>query len=318
MSHDVICALPHIPDQVTEILTPLGCQLRVVPLQTLAEEEFCREIATAVGIVAGGEYYTPNIFRAARNLKIVARHGVGVDHVDLEAAARHGVWVTNTPGATNQAVAEFTIGLILNLLRHIPNMASDMKKGVATNLQGEEFGRLTIGVIGAGGIGKEVLRLSRGFGARAVAYDVYPDQPFADTLQVEYVSLEELLRQADIVTIHCGLDESTQSLIGESQLKLMKSSAYLVNTGRPAIVDKQALIASLESRTIAGAAIDVWDTIPPPADDPLLRLDNLLATPWAAFNTKTAVKNMCHRAAEEIARVVQGQRPLHAVNSPTF
>ena len=318
MSHDVICAQPHMPDQVTEILAPIGCQLRVVPLETLTEDEFCREIATAAGVVAGGEYYTPNVFRAAQHLKIVARHGVGVDHVDLEAAAQHGVWVTNTPGATNGAVAEFTIGLILNLLRHIPNMASDMKKGIYASTGGEELGRLTIGVIGAGGIGKEVIRLARGFGALALAYDIRPDRQFADQLQVEYVSLDELLRQSDIVTIHCGLDESTHGLIGESQLKLMKANAYLVNTGRPALIDKQALIACLESRAIAGAAIDVWDTAPCPADDPLLRLDNVLATPWSAFNTTTAVQNMCRGAAEEIARVLQGQQPLHAVNSPVF
>ena len=305
-------------EKVTPILAPIGCALRTVPLQDLNEADFCQELSTAAAVVAGGECYSATAFDAARALKIVARHGVGVDHVDLEAAAQHGVWVTNTPGATNHAVAEFTIGLILSVLRHIPTMASDIKQGIFVRTQGEELGRLPIGVIGAGGIGKEVIRLARSFGAKALACDIHHDEQFANQYQVAYLSLDQLLQQADIVTLHCGLDDSTHEMIGERQLKLMKPRALLVNTARPEIIDREALVACLEGKGIAGAAIDVWETAPVPVDDPLLRMENVLATSWSAFNTVGAVETMCRVAAEEIARVLQGEQPLHAVNVPVL
>ena len=320
MSYEVICAESHMADKVAPILEPLGCQLRTVLLPELSETELCRELATASAALGGGEYYSAKVFNEAQNLKIVARHGVGVDHVDLEAAAEHGVWVTNTPGATNHSVAEFTIGLILSALRHIQTMAADIKQGTFVRRQGEELGRLTIGVVGAGGIGKEVLRLARAFGAQALAFDIYPDEQFAEQHQVTYVSLDDLLQQADIVSLHCGLDDSTERMIGASQLKLMKPSALLINTARPQIIDKEALVACLEGNGIAGAAIDVWETAPEPVpvDDPLLRLDSVLATSWAAFNTLGAVETMCRVAAEEIARVFKGEKPLNAVNTPVL
>lgn len=318
MSYDVICAQTHMLEKVTPILAPIGCQLRTVSLQDLSEGDFCQELSTAAAVLAGGEYYSAKAFDASQGLKIVARHGVGVDHVDLEAAGQHGVWVTNTPGATNHAVAEFTIGLILSALRHIQTMASDIKQGVFVRTQGEELGRLTIGVVGTGGIGKEVIRLARAFGAKALAFDIHRNEQFADQYQVAYVSLDELLQQADIVSLHCGLDDSTVGMIGEQQLKLMKPSALLVNTARPQIIDKEALVACLEGKGIAGAALDVWETAPVPIDDPLLRLKNVLATSWSAFNTLGAVDTMCRVAAEEIARVLQGEKPLHAVNVPVL
>lgn len=316
LSYDVINTQAYLSDEAVGILESCGCQLRLVLLETLSEDEFCREIANADAVVAGGEHYTEKIVDVAERLKIIARTGVGVDHVDLNSAAEHGVWVTNTPGATNSAVAEFAIGLMLNCLRHIDRLAVEMKQGKFVRTEGTELGSLTVGVVGAGGIGKEVLRLARAFGAQAVAYDIHPDQKFADQWQVDYLSLDELLQQADIVSIHCGLDESTHGLIGEAQLKLMKPTSLLVNTARAQIVDKTALVASLKEQAIAGAAIDVWETIPCDPDDPLLKMDNVLTTSWSAFYTTQAVNTMCRVAAEEIARVLSGQQPLHAVNSP--
>ncbi len=316
MSYDVINTQPHLCKEAMTILESIGCKLRAANLEAASEDEICQEIAAADAIMAGGECYTSKVFTAAKRLKIIARHGVGFDQIDLEAGAAHGVWVTNTPGATNKAVAEFTIGLMLSLLRHIHKLSADMKNGKFVRTQGEELGSLTVGVIGAGGIGKEVIRLLRAFGAQAIAYDIHPDQKFADQWQVDYLPFDELLQQADMVSVHCALDESTQGLVGASQLKQMKPSAYLVNTARPQIVDMAALTECLIEGGIAGAAIDVWETIPISTEDPLLKLDNLLATSWSAFYTGQAVNTMGRTAAEEIVRVLQGAPPLHPVNSP--
>ena len=301
-------------EEAQRIFTENHCQVRFVRLERLTESEFCQTIVGVEGILAGGEYYTPRVFEAAGQLKIVARSGVGVDHVDLKAAAEHGVWVTNTPGATNTSVAEFTIGLMLSLLRHIATIAAQMKTGNFVRTGGRELAGPTLGVIGTGGIGKEVSRLARAFGTEVLGYDIHPDLDFAQAHQVEYVSLKQLLQQSDIVTIHCGLDENTRGMIGEAELQLMQPTAYLVNTARPQIVDKGALVHCLKTGNLAGAAIDVWETIPCPADDPLLLLDNVLATSWSAYYTDKAVSNMHRRAAQEIVRVLQGHPPQHPVN----
>lgn len=303
-------------EEAQKIFADNHCRVRFIELERLTENEFCQTIVGVEGILAGGEYYTPPVFEAADQLRIVARSGVGVDHVDLKAAAEHAVWVTNTPGATNTSVAEFSIGLMLSLLRHIATLAAQMKTGKFVRTGGRELASLTLGVIGTGGIGKEVTRLARAFGTQVLGYDIHPDLDFAQAHQVEYVSLKQLLQQSDIVTIHCGLDENTRGMIGEAELQLMQPTAYLVNTARPQIVDKGALVNCLKTGKLAGAAIDVWETIPCPADDPLLQLDNVLATSWSAFYTDTAVSNMHRRAAQEIVRVLQGHPPQHPVNKP--
>ena len=316
MAHEVINAEPNLTEEAQKIFADNHCRVRFIELERLTENEFCQTIVGVEGILAGGEYYTPPVFEAADQLRIVARSGVGVDHVDLKAAAEHAVWVTNTPGATNTSVAEFSIGLMLSLLRHIATLAAQMKTGKFVRTGGRELASLTLGVIGTGGIGKEVTRLARAFGTQVLGYDIHPDLDFAQAHQVEYVSLKQLLQQSDIVTIHCGLDENTRGMIGEAELQLMQPTAYLVNTARPQIVDKGALVNCLKTGKLAGAAIDVWETIPCPADDPLLQLDNVLATSWSAFYTDTAVSNMHRRAAQEIVRVLQGHPPQHPVNKP--
>ena len=297
-------------------LQSAGCQTRHVSLKPLSEEEKCRQLQGVHAVIADGETYTPRMFEAADQLKIIARVGVGVDCVDLQCASQHGVWVTNTPGATNNSVAEFAIGMTLNLLRQMHTLAADSKSGTFVRKGGPELGSLTVGAVGAGGIGKQFLRIARGFGAKCLAHDVNPDPQFADQWEVEYVSLEELLQRADVVSVHCGLNDSTRDMIGTTELELMKPTSLLINTGRPRIVNEAALYEHLKAGKIAGAGIDVWDPFPPNPDDPLLTLDNVLATPWSAFFSEQAVCNMWQRAAREVVRVKRGERPIDPVNEP--
>jgi D-3-phosphoglycerate dehydrogenase len=291
------------------------CEIRYCALEDLTEDEFCREIRGVHAVIAGGEWYTPKVFAAADKLKIVARTGAGFDHVDIAAASEHGIWVTTTPGATSNAVADFTLGLILCILRNIPAMTQEIKAGEWKQFCGRELASLTVGIVGAGAIGREVIKRVRGFDATILAYDVQPDSTFAENWRVQYVSLDELMAQSDVVSLHTPLNEHTRGLIDERRLKLMKREAYLVNTSRPGVVDKAALVRALEAEEIAGAAIDVHHPHPTSPDDPLVRLDNVIATPWTAYNTEASVAKMCSTAARDVVKVLNGNPPSFPVNA---
>ncbi len=280
------------------------------------EDEYSRAVIESDATIAGGEFYTDRIYKAAVNLKIVARTGVGVDHVDLEGAARCGIWVTNTPTATSPAVADYTLGLFLCLLRNIPQAAWDMKNGKWEKFRGKELGSLTLGIVGAGSIGREVIKRARGFGAKILAYDIATDEAFAAEYQVQYVGLDALMAASDLVSIHVPQNEQTTGLIGRDELELMQKGSYLVNTSRVAIVNKQALVEALTANKIAGAAIDVHDPAPCEPDDPLVALNNVLATPWTAYNTRECISRMSITAAKDVVAVSQGQAPRFPVNKP--
>ena len=313
MAFSVINVIDFITDEATALLAANDCTVRSANLGDMSEAERCSQLRDVDAVVAGNEPWTESVFNATEKLKIVARSGAGYDQVDLDAATRHGVWVTNTPDATSNAVAEITIALILCLLRGIPVMLNDMKAGRWKRIQGKELGSMTIGIVGTGHIGREVIKRASSFGSKVLACDIAPDQAFAAKYQAQYVALEALLSQSDIVTLHCALNDQTRGLISERTLNLMKRSAYLINTSRPAVIVKEDLTQTLSSKRIAGAAIDVHDPKPEP-DDPLIQLENVIATPWIASNTDISCDAMVTTAVQEIVRVLQGGEPRFALN----
>ncbi len=314
MSYTVINTKDYLTEESMAHMRNHGCDIKYHPFERMREDEICSAIQGADAVIAGGEYYKEKVFEAAEKLKIVARVGVGVDHVDLGSASKHGVWVTNTPGATSYGVADFTIGLMLCLVRNIPRVAQDLKNGKWNQFCGREFSSLTLGIIGTGSIGREVIKRASGFGSKILAYDIAPDDNFSAKWKVKYVTMDELMAQSDIVSIHCPLNEQTKGVIDERRLKLMKNDAYLVNTSRDQLVDKKALVAMLKAKKITGAAIDVHDTVPCSPGDPLVAMDNVIATPWTAFNTEEAISRMCITAASEVVTVLQGLTPRYPVN----
>ena len=316
MAFSVIDATPYLSDEAKAYLQDHKCQVKQCTVGGLSPDEFCRELEGVEAVVDGGEHWTADMFERSGQLKILARRGVGVDSVDVTAATKHGVWVTNTPGATDHAVADFALGLIICLLRNIPSAAQDMKDGKWNRFRGKELRSLTLGVVGTGAIGKEVIKRAHRFGAKILACDVAPDKEFAELWPVQYVSLDELMARSDIVSLHCSLNEGTRGLINARNLGLMKKDAFLVNTSRAQVVDKQALLAVLQAKRIAGAAIDVHDPAPCPPNDPLVALDNVIATPWTAYNTEESVSYMCITAAKETIAVLEGGTPKFAVNKP--
>ncbi len=314
MPYKVTWGVEFITSEARDHFSKIDCEIIKSNLNNLGEEALGEILHDADAVIAGGEYYTEKVFKAAEKLKIVARVGAGYDHVDLESATRNGVWVTTTPGANSNAVADFTLGLILMITRNIHGMAGDMKDGNWNQFRGLELAESTLGIIGAGLIGKEVIKRARAFGTHVLAHDINTDKAFAVKWSIKYVDLDELVTKSDIISIHTAYNEGTRHLIDEKRLQFMKPGAYLINTSRPGVVDKDALIEVLKSKKIAGAAIDVHDSYPCLPDDPLVQLENVIATPWSAYNTNGSIENMCLEATKDAVSVLQGNKPRYPVN----
>ena len=240
------------------------------------------------------------IDRAPR-LKVIARAGVGLDNVDVDYAVKRGITLLSTGDASTEAVAELTIGLMIALARRITELDRKMKRGnwCKNSGAGVELRGKTLGIIGLGRIGSRVAELARVFGMRVVAYDPYVSREKAERLGVELKQrLEDLLRESDFVSIHAVLTEETEGMIGERELRLMKPTAYLVNTARGAIVDEEALARALEEGWIAGAALDVYEREPPSSR--LAGLENVILTPHVGASTVEAQKRIARVLAEKI------------------
>jgi D-3-phosphoglycerate dehydrogenase/(S)-sulfolactate dehydrogenase len=263
---------------------------------------------------------TARLLEKAPRLRVVGRAGVGVDNVDLAAATRRGVVVMNTPGGSSVTVAELTIAHILALLRHVPQATSSVKGGrwEKKRFQGRELAGKTLGVVGIGNIGSIVVERCLALKMRAVAYDPFISPEAAAKLGVSLVSLEELWAQADVVSLHVPLTEQTRHLVSAATIARMKPGALLVNCARGGLVDEAALADALASGHLGGAALDVFEKEPPPADHPLLRLDNLVCTPHIGASTEEAQSAVAIAIAEQlVAFLVQGE-VKNAVNLPSL
>ncbi len=260
---------------------------------------------------------TARALRSARKLKVIAVHGAGVDQVDVEAATRMGIYVTNAPGANAQAVAELTLGLMLCWVRRIPwavEQVRDRKGWDEGRFLGTELSGKTLGVVGLGQVGRRVARQALALGMGVLAYDPYVPAEVGESLGAPLIDLKALLSKADVVSIHVPLTEETRHLFGESEFRAMKETALLVNTSRARVVEMETLRRALGQGLIAGAALDVFDPEPPPPDEPLLAMENVLVTPHMGGSTRECLQAIASVAAADIARVLQGRPPLNAVN----
>ncbi len=277
-----------------------------------AEEELVASIGDADVLISGTEPVTARVLVAAPRLRIIAKHGVGYENIDLEAARARCIPVALAGGAIADSVADMAMGLLLAAARQIPQGNASVRRGEWKRFVGPELTGKTLGIIGLGQIGKAVCRRAKGFGMRVVAYDAYPDRAFAASWGVTYLSLEELLEQADFISLHAPLTPETRQMIGAPQLASMKPEAYLVNTARGELVDEAALYEALRSGAIAGAASDVF-MHEPPRGSPLLTLDNFIAMPHSAGQTPEGLRRMGEITAENVLRVLRGEEPLYRV-----
>lgn len=282
-----------------------------------SQEVLVKEIVDADAIVVKFAKVTRECIEASKRLKIIAKHGVGVDNIDVETATQRGIWVTNVPSVNADSVAEFTVGLILAVARKIPEGVEQIKAGEwrRESLLGMELKGKCLGIVGFGNIGQRVARKISGFEMRVIAYDPYvsSEEKFPQ-YGVELVDLNTLLKEADIITLHLPLNRETRGLIGEKELRIVKSSAFLINAARSEIVEKYALLSALKEKRLAGAAIDVFDNEPPSPDDPLLKLPNVIGTPHIAAMTREVQEKIVKTVCNDVVRVLNGQVPLNPVN----
>jgi phosphoglycerate dehydrogenase-like enzyme len=252
-------------------------------------------------------------------LKVIARHGIGMNNVDIPAASARGILVVNTPDAPTESTAEHAVALIMALAKRV--VAGDMSLRGANipraQLMGTELRGRTLGVVGVGRIGRRVAEIcALGLQMRVMAYNPsLPDWSLLTALGVEPVDrLETLLAQADVVTLHASLTPETRHLMSERRLRLMKPTAYLVNTSRGSLVDEMALARVLAEGHLAGAALDVFDPEPPPPDHPLLRMTHVVVTPHTASYTDLGYQGMGLGAVEQTLQVLRGERPPNLLN----
>ncbi|MCK4532951.1 phosphoglycerate dehydrogenase [bacterium] len=264
-------------DDSLEKLKKTGLDVTLNPYKRqLRPQESIDLLKGVTGLIAGTEPLTMEVLEKANKLKVISRCGAGLDNVDLEAAKKMGIKVFSTPDVPIESVAELTLGLILSLCRRITESNRNIKNGKWAKLMGELLYNKTLGVIGLGKIGKRLVELIQPFNVDLIACELNPDISFTNKFKIKIVSLNQLLSQADIISIHIPFSPKVQNLIGIKQFNLMKKNALLINTARGGIVDEGALKGVLENKRIKGAALDVFEE--EPYNGPLKDMENIILT----------------------------------------
>jgi D-3-phosphoglycerate dehydrogenase len=278
-------------------------------------------IADAHGLVIrSGTKVTADVIEAGRVLQVIGRAGIGVDNVDVAAATARGIVVMNTPGGNNVTTAEHTVALLVALARHIPQAVASMKSGRWEKKQfvGTELYNRTLGVVGLGNIGRIVSNRAQGLGMKVVGHDPFLTEQAALKLDIERVSFEDLLARSDIVTLHVPRTKETVGMLGREAFARIKPGALVVNASRGGIVDEDALLDALNSGRVAGAALDVFDEEPPPADHPLIRHERVICTPHLGASTEQAQVNVAVAVAEQVRDFLCHDLIGNAVNVPSI
>jgi phosphoglycerate dehydrogenase-like enzyme len=309
----VLVAVPHLYDREAPYLRRLesaGLEVvrRIGKERKLSEDELIDALPGVFGTVAGSEPYTERVFKNAPDLRVIGRWGVGYDAIDVEAATRHQVAVCVAAGGNHEAVADYAFALMAALQRGLRDNTTRVCQGRWETSFRPGLWRSAVGIVGLGRIGKAVARRCRGFDMRILATEPAPDMGFVREHGIELLPLEDLLRRADLITLHCPLSPATRHMINAERLALMKPSAYLVNTARGPLVDESALHQALVSERIAGAGLDVFEVEPLPRSL-LFALETVLLSPHIAGVDLTSEVGMADRAIDSILAVWDGRAP---------
>jgi D-3-phosphoglycerate dehydrogenase len=257
--------------------------------ECLSEDELLQWIGDIDGVICGDDHFTKRVLDAAPRLKVISKWGTGVDSIDSAACRRRGIPVLNTPGAFNIPVSETVLGYILCFARQLINLDRDIRNSTWRKLPSTSLQECTLGIIGVGNIGKTVARRAAALSMKVLGNDVVEMPPdFAAETGIVTVSLDDLLREADFISLNCDLNPTSFHLVGDRELSLMKPEAYLINTARGPIIDEPALVRALEEGRIAGAALDVFEVEPLPEDSPLRHMDNAMLAPHNANSSPSA------------------------------
>lgn len=306
-----------IEEACVSILRDEGFEVDLRP--GLAKDEIKKIINDYVAlIVRSGTKVTADIINEAKNLKIIARAGAGVDNIDVDTATRRGIIVMNTPGGNTISTAEHTMSLILALARNIPQACEDLKLGNwnRKKFMGVELFGKTIGIIGLGRIGREVAVRCKAFGMNVIGYDPVLSSEVAMKLGIELVSeVDEIYRRSDFITLHVPLNEETRGMIGRSELLKCKRGVRIINCARGGIIDEMALLEAIEAGHVAGAALDVFSEEPPPKDHPLIKHPKVIVTPHLGASTEEAQEKVAIQIAHQVADALKERSIVGAVNA---
>jgi len=274
------------------------------------EMELVRRVRDADAVLSLRAYsrFSDRVLAECPSLRLISIWGTGTDNVDLDACRARGITVRNTPGVNANAVAEHTLGLMLAIARRIPAMDRGVRDGQWPRALLVQLDGKTLGVIGLGAIGRRVASLARAFGMKVLVASWGADNGRAASVGAQHVSLETLLRESDIVSLHLRLSPETNGILDRERLAMMKPSAFLINTARGALVNREALLAALRDGRLAGAGLDVFHEEPIPQGDPLLALSNVVFTPHNAGTTQEVIDVGLRRAVENVAGFLATQR----------
>ncbi len=262
---------------------------------------------------------TAAVLNNGKNLKVVGRAGVGLDNVDIPAATKNGIIVMNTPGGNTVSTAEHTFAMLMSLARSIPQADRSMHEGRWDKKKyvGVELQNKTLGVCGFGRIGNEVAKRALAFGMKVLAYDPFINEEAVKRLGVTKATVDEICAQADFITVHSPLNAQTKGMLNQECFAMMKKGVYILNCARGGIVDETALLEAMQNGTVAGAALDVFEVEPLPADHPFRTMDNVIMTPHLGAATSEAQEGVARDVAEQIVDVLKGNMIRNAINAPS-
>ncbi|MEM7145893.1 MAG: phosphoglycerate dehydrogenase [Verrucomicrobiota bacterium] len=318
--HTILVADPISEVGIAELQADPNIDVDVITGQS--EDELLAIAEKYEGIIVRSQTkITAKVLEAAPNLKAVGRAGVGVDNIDIPAATKHGVVVMNTPTGNTISTAEHAFSLMLSLARHIPQAHASVIAGKweRKQFEGVELHNKTLAILGMGRIGSELARRAMAFGMRVIAYDPYLSASKARLLRIELVEeVDEAVKQADFITLHMPMTPETKHIINEKRIALLKPGVRIINCARGGLIDETALGKGLEAGTVAGAALDVYETEPPPEDYPYYQYDNTVLTPHLGASTQEAQESVGIEIARAVrAHLVEGT-VINAVNMPSI
>lgn len=313
--HKVVIAQP-IAQEGVQLLERQGFDVNT--LERCSPDALLQNVGDADGLLVRDAIVTREVIERGSKLKVISRHGAGLDKIDLAAATERGIVVTYTPIANSLSVAEHVMAMILALAKKLLIIDAATRSNrfdIRHERYGFELGGRTLGILGLGNVGSRLARTALfGFGMRVVGYDPFVDRTAFPTEMEWAEDWRAVMRSCDVVSLHLPLTADTRGMIDIEALRLMKPTALLINCARGEVVKEADLVQALRDRVIAGAGVDVYDPDPPPADHPLFAFDNVIVTPHTAAHTHEAMRNMAVQAAQGIVEVLSGKVPTWPAN----
>lgn len=296
---------PHL-DRFRSRFAEHGIELVVPPVnERLEEEDLLGVVGDIDGVICGDDRFTERVLEAAPRLRVIAKWGTGIDSIDQEACERRGIAVCNTPNAFSEPVADSVLGYMLCFARKLPWMTRAMRRGEWEKIPGRALRECTLGIIGVGNVGKAVARRGVTFGMRMLGTDpILPPGDFVREVGLHMVTLEQLLRESDFVSVNCDLNPTSRHLLNADAFAQMKPGAVVINTARGPIVDEPDLVQALQTGHLGGAALDVFEDEPLPAGSPLREMDNVMLAPHNANSSPEAWEHVHHNTIRQLLAVL--------------